>query len=38
MKRIFLPLIAVALLSGCATVDGVGQDISAGANRVASWF
>jgi predicted small secreted protein len=28
----------LALLSACATVDGVGRDISGGANRVAGWF
>ncbi len=26
------------LLSACATVDGVGRDISGGANRVSNWF
>ncbi len=34
-----LAVIAVlALLAGCATVDGVGQDISGGARRVQGWF
>ncbi len=36
------PLIAVltALLAvaGCATIDGVGRDISGGANRVSGWL
>ncbi|MDR0809650.1 MAG: entericidin EcnA/B family protein [Gemmobacter sp.] len=26
------------MLAGCNTVDGVGRDISGGANRVAGWF
>lgn len=29
---------ALLSLGGCATVEGVGHDISAGARRVASWF
>ncbi|WP_281277057.1 hypothetical protein [Aliigemmobacter aestuarii] len=29
---------ALLALSGCATVDGIGRDISGGANRVAGWF
>jgi predicted small secreted protein len=28
----------IALLSGCATVDGVGQDISGAARTVQGWF
>lgn len=31
-------LALLAALSACATVDGVGRDISGGANRVAGWF
>ncbi|WP_110553698.1 lipoprotein [Pseudaestuariivita atlantica] len=38
MQRTLLALAAVALLSGCATVNGIGEDISAGATRVAGWF
>lgn len=26
------------LLAGCATVEGIGRDISGGANRVAGWM
>ncbi len=37
MKRL-LVLALVATLSGCATVDGIGRDISGGAQRVQSWF
>ncbi len=33
-----LVLALVATLSGCATVDGIGRDISGGAQRVQSWF
>ena len=33
MKRIFVVAIVMAL-AGCATVEGLGQDISAGAGRV----
>jgi len=36
--KILIILAAFAALAGCATVDGVGRDISGGANRVASWF
>lgn len=31
-------LAAVMALAGCATVEGVGRDISGGANRVAGWI
>ena len=34
-------LIAVALLSvlgGCATIDGIGRDVSGAARGVQSWF
>jgi predicted small secreted protein len=34
-----LMLIAVlAALTGCATVEGIGRDISGGANRVNGWI
>jgi predicted small secreted protein len=39
--KITKKLVILALLCGlsaCATVDGVGRDISGGANRVAGWF
>lgn len=36
MKRL-LWIVALAALAGCNTVDGIGQDISGGANRVAGW-
>ncbi|WP_114287344.1 entericidin EcnA/B family protein [Candidatus Halocynthiibacter alkanivorans] len=35
--RTFL-MIAVLTLSGCATVAGVGEDISTGAREVQGWF
>lgn len=31
-------VIALTVLAGCNTVDGIGRDISGGANRVAGWF
>ncbi|MFY0680048.1 MAG: entericidin EcnA/B family protein [Thalassovita sp.] len=37
MKRL-LPYLLLGLLAGCATIDGVGQDISGGARRVQSWL
>lgn len=36
MKKL-LWIVALATLAGCNTVDGIGQDISGGANRVAGW-
>ncbi|WP_323042483.1 entericidin [Gemmobacter sp.] len=40
MKRIIMgAALALALaLAGCNTVDGVGRDISGGAQRVGTWF
>jgi len=38
MKRILVVLTAVTLLGGCATVNGIGQDISAGADKVSGGF
>ena len=35
---IALGLGCLAMLAGCATVEGVGQDISGGARAVRSWF
>ena len=29
---------ALAMLAGCATVEGVGYDISSGARTVGGWF
>lgn len=37
LKKLIL-IAALAALAGCATVDGIGRDISGGANRVAGWF
>ena len=31
-------LVVLTALSACATVDGVGRDVSAGAQRVGGWF
>lgn len=37
MKRLML-IAALLGLGACATIDGVGQDISTGARSVQSWF
>ncbi len=37
MKKM-IALVALAMLAGCATVDGVGQDLSGAARGVQSWF
>ncbi|MDO9638678.1 MAG: entericidin [Pseudotabrizicola sp.] len=29
---------ALTLLTGCGTVEGIGRDISGGANRVSNWI
>jgi len=38
MKQAFLIAALAVTLGGCATIDGVGQDISNGARTVESWF
>ena len=40
MRKLFLLAAAAALtiLTGCGTVEGIGRDISGGANRVAGWI
>lgn len=37
MKKLIV-VAALALMAGCATVDGVGRDISGAARGVQSWF
>ncbi len=37
MKRLMI-MAALVALSGCATVEGIGRDISGGANRVNGWI
>lgn len=37
MKKLIVVAL-LAVLAGCNTVSGVGQDISAGANRVGGWM
>ena len=37
MKKLML-IAVMATLAGCATVEGVGQDISGGAHTVRGWF
>jgi predicted small secreted protein len=31
-------LVLISLIAGCATVDGIGRDISGAARGVQSWF
>lgn len=38
MRKTMILLTTLAALSACATVEGVGRDISGGARRVATWF
>ncbi len=39
MTKLTALLVLLTLgLAGCATVEGVGRDISGGANRVSGWF
>ncbi len=38
MRRLLITLACLTALAGCATVDGLGQDISAGANKVRNVF
>lgn len=37
-KLTVLLVIATLGLAGCATVEGIGRDISGGANRVSGWM
>jgi predicted small secreted protein len=36
--RLLILMAALAALAGCNTVNGVGQDISGGAETVQDWF
>ncbi len=38
MRRLILALACLTALAGCATVEGLGNDISAGANKVRNAF
>jgi predicted small secreted protein len=38
MKTAMVLMALVGLLSACATVEGVGRDISGGAQRVNDWI
>ncbi|WP_425102076.1 entericidin EcnA/B family protein [Tropicibacter sp. S64] len=38
MKRAVLLLALAISLAGCATIEGVGEDISNGARRVSDWM
>lgn len=37
MKKLIL-IAMLGLVAGCATVEGIGNDISGGARTVRSWF
>ena len=37
MRKLMM-MVVLGALAGCATVDGVGRDVSAGAQRVGGWF
>lgn len=37
MKKLFV-IATLTLLAGCATIEGIGQDISGGSRRVKGWF
>ena len=36
--KLLIILAALCTLTGCATVEGIGRDISGGANRVNGWM
>ncbi|WP_297772067.1 entericidin EcnA/B family protein [uncultured Roseovarius sp.] len=36
--RKLIALVLIVMVAGCATVDGVGRDISGAARGVQSWF
>lgn len=38
MKRVVVLLAVLAVLAGCATIEGAGQDISSGARAVGNMF
>lgn len=38
MKKAMILLAVLTVLSGCGTIDGMGRDISGGAQRVGGWF
>ncbi len=38
MKNLMILVAVLTALSSCGTVDGMGRDISGGAQRVGGWF
>ena len=38
MKPILILICSLAMLASCATIDGIGQDISSGARQVERMF
>ena len=37
MRKLMM-IVVLSALAACNTVDGVGQDVSSGAQRVGGWF
>ncbi len=38
MKKLFAVACIAVTLTGCATIDGIGRDVSGAARGVQSWF
>ncbi|MBV2360923.1 entericidin EcnA/B family protein [Thalassococcus sp. CAU 1522] len=38
MKTKLMMMALAAILGGCATIDGIGQDVSGAARTVQGWF
>lgn len=38
MRKTLIIILSLVTLSGCATIEGVGEDVSAGARTVRGWF
>ncbi|PYC48328.1 entericidin EcnA/B family protein [Litorivita pollutaquae] len=38
LKPVFAAALLGLVLAGCATVEGIGRDISGGAQRASNWF
>lgn len=38
MRMSLIILLSLVTLSGCGTIEGIGEDVSAGARTVRGWF
>lgn len=38
MRKSLIILMALVTLAGCGTIEGIGEDVSAGARTVRGWF